>query len=39
MQESITSLPKMEAIGKSRIKAVKSTGGSKTNAIQSWTIK
>ena len=39
MQESITSSLKMEAIGKSRIKAVRSTGGSKMNPIKSQTIK
>ena len=39
MQESITSSLKMEATGRSRIKVVRSTGGSKTNAIKSQTIE
>ena len=39
IQESITSLLKMEATGRSRIKVVRSIGGSKMNAIKSQTIK
>lgn len=39
MQESITSSLKMEATGRSRIKGVRSIGGSKMNAIKSQTIK